>query len=405
MPGLAQLHPSELRRSGHRDRRARRDPDLEDHPQRRGHAPYSLPPLRCAGAQPSRLGRVYQSARPQRTRLEGHHQGKSPGGHDRRLETDRSQGAFRPTQQHSAPASGEAYRLHRWVLANRPGRPDRRVVPPVTNQLTNFGHEYVWHCHILSHEENDMMRPVIFNTNAVSDILWRNTSTGAVAAWPMDGLLSSGLRDVGIAPLEWTIAGAGDFSGDGKPDILWRNTSSGEVGLWAMNGLTNIGFQPIGVASLEWIIAGVGDFNGDSKPDILWRNTSTGEIGLWNMNGLVNTGFETVGIVATSWQIAGVADFTGDGKPDILWRDTITGAVAIWQMNRITNIGYFDVGTRALNFTIAGVRDFNGDVYPDILWRDTATGAIDVWYLNGVTQSGSVNVGTAPTVWQISGMF
>ena len=31
--------------------------------------------------------------------------------------------------------------------------------------MTNFGHEYVWHCHILSHEENDMMRPVIFNTN------------------------------------------------------------------------------------------------------------------------------------------------------------------------------------------------------------------------------------------------
>ena len=279
------------------------------------------------------------------------------------------------------------------------------AVPAVTNQVTNFGHEYVWHCHILSHEENDMMRSVIFNTNAVSDILWRNTSTGAVAAWPMDGLLSAGLRDVGIAPLEWTIAGTGDFSGDGKPDILWRNTSSGEVGLWAMNGLTNIGFQPIGVAPLEWIIAGVGDFNGDGKPDILWRNTSTGEIGLWNMNGLVNTGFETVGIVATSWQIAGVADFSGDGKPDILWRDTITGAVAIWEMNRITNIGYFDVGTRALNFTIAGVRDFNGDVYPDIIWRDTVTGAIDVWYMNGVTQSGSVNVGTAPTVWQISGMF
>ena len=25
--------------------------------------------------------------------------------------------------------------------------------------MTNFGWEYVWHCHILSHEEMDMMRP------------------------------------------------------------------------------------------------------------------------------------------------------------------------------------------------------------------------------------------------------
>jgi len=23
------------------------------------------------------------------------------------------------------------------------------------------GHEYVWHCHILEHEEHDMMRPIV----------------------------------------------------------------------------------------------------------------------------------------------------------------------------------------------------------------------------------------------------
>jgi hypothetical protein len=32
----------------------------------------------------------------------------------------------------------------------------------VTNELTNFGWEYVWHCHLLGHEENDMMRPIVF---------------------------------------------------------------------------------------------------------------------------------------------------------------------------------------------------------------------------------------------------
>ncbi|HET8723940.1 MAG TPA: hypothetical protein VFM53_07000 [Anaeromyxobacteraceae bacterium] len=34
----------------------------------------------------------------------------------------------------------------------------------VTNQPYNFGWEYVWHCHLLGHEENDMMRPTVFNT-------------------------------------------------------------------------------------------------------------------------------------------------------------------------------------------------------------------------------------------------
>jgi FtsP/CotA-like multicopper oxidase with cupredoxin domain len=37
------------------------------------------------------------------------------------------------------------------------------AVAQITNVVTNFGWEYVWHCHLLGHEENDMMRPLIFN--------------------------------------------------------------------------------------------------------------------------------------------------------------------------------------------------------------------------------------------------
>jgi FtsP/CotA-like multicopper oxidase with cupredoxin domain len=35
----------------------------------------------------------------------------------------------------------------------------------VTNVMTNFGWEYVWHCHLLGHEENDMMRPMVFDVS------------------------------------------------------------------------------------------------------------------------------------------------------------------------------------------------------------------------------------------------
>ncbi len=37
-----------------------------------------------------------------------------------------------------------------------------------TNQTQNFGWEYVWHCHILGHEENDMMRPIIFQVPTIA---------------------------------------------------------------------------------------------------------------------------------------------------------------------------------------------------------------------------------------------
>ena len=41
-------------------------------------------------------------------------------------------------------------------------------VPAVVGNVTaNFGWEYVWHCHILGHEENDFMRPFIFRYTAV----------------------------------------------------------------------------------------------------------------------------------------------------------------------------------------------------------------------------------------------
>jgi hypothetical protein len=38
--------------------------------------------------------------------------------------------------------------------------PQGNPTTAITNQLVNFGWEYVYHCHILSHEEMDMMRPV-----------------------------------------------------------------------------------------------------------------------------------------------------------------------------------------------------------------------------------------------------
>ena len=37
--------------------------------------------------------------------------------------------------------------------------PDGNPIDPIINQVASFGWEYVWHCHILSHEEMDMMRP------------------------------------------------------------------------------------------------------------------------------------------------------------------------------------------------------------------------------------------------------
>jgi FtsP/CotA-like multicopper oxidase with cupredoxin domain len=52
------------------------------------------------------------------------------------------------------PASPMGFNSIDWTTGNA-------FATPVTNILYDFGWEYVWHCHILSHEEMDMMRPIV----------------------------------------------------------------------------------------------------------------------------------------------------------------------------------------------------------------------------------------------------
>jgi FtsP/CotA-like multicopper oxidase with cupredoxin domain len=58
----------------------------------------------------------------------------------------------------------------------------------VINQPVNFGWEYVWHCHILGHEENDMMRPMVFQVppetpSGLSAVLKTTAPTGVTLNW------------------------------------------------------------------------------------------------------------------------------------------------------------------------------------------------------------------------------
>jgi FtsP/CotA-like multicopper oxidase with cupredoxin domain len=77
----------------------------------------------------------------------------------------------------------------------------------VVNAIANFGHEYTWHCHLLGHEENDMMRPV----------------SVVVAPAPPTGLAFT--VKSGAAVLTWT-----DTSPDETAYMVQRATST--AGPW-----------------------------------------------------------------------------------------------------------------------------------------------------------------------------
>ncbi len=49
----------------------------------------------------------------------------------------------------------------------------------IVNHIVNFGWEYVYHCHILSHEEMDMMHAqVVGVAPAGSDVSWMQFAVG-----------------------------------------------------------------------------------------------------------------------------------------------------------------------------------------------------------------------------------
>jgi len=251
------------------------------------------------------------------------------------------------------------------------------------------------------------------NGDGMSDMVWRSAN-GPLGVWLMNGGIISGgnLTSGGaaVAPdASWSIAGTGDFNGDGNADILWRDTS-GEVTTWLMNGTNIMSGADItsgGVAvrpDASWSVAGTGDFNGDGNADILWRDTS-GEVAIWTMNGnAITSGADvTSGGTAVrpdaSWTIAGIGDFNGDGNRDILWRST-SGQVSLWTMNGSTITGGGDLTSGGVavrpdaSWSIAGIGDFNSDGNSDILWRNSS-GALNLWLMNGttITSGGPVTSG------------
>jgi len=241
-----------------------------------------------------------------------------------------------------------------------------------------------------------------FNGDGLSDLVWRNTSTGVFSIWNSTGSGFTANAYTGSVDPSWAMAGFGDFSGDGKDDILWRNTASGAFSIWSSTGTS---FTPNtyvnGGVDTTWHIQGIGDFNGDGKDDILWRNNA-GAISEWDSTG---SGFtENVYVnagVDTTWHVAAVADFNGDGKDDILWRNN-SGTITEWQS---TGTGFTEntfVAQVDPSWTLVGAFDFNADGKADLLWRNSSTGVFTIWESTGTGFNENVLVdGSVSNAYQI----
>jgi len=240
-----------------------------------------------------------------------------------------------------------------------------------------------------------------FNADGKQDILWRNTQTGEVRIWYMNGstiLSNDGVATVG---LDWNVVGTGDFDGNGFSDILWENANDGSFAIWTMRGDSAVSRQ-YPSPGYQWSIAGVADLDHTGLADILWRNVVTGEVRVWSSVSPYNFASEFIGTASLDWNLVGTADLFGDGFPELIWRNKNTGEVRAWRLSGDVIIANVSLSFASLDWVIVGFGDFTGAGRQDILWRNTVDGSVGAWIMNGFTIVAQWFPGAPSLDWQIS---
>jgi kumamolisin len=240
-----------------------------------------------------------------------------------------------------------------------------------------------------------------FNGDGKQDILWRNSQTGEVDIWFMNGASVVSKAYVATVGPDWKVVGTAEFNGDGYSDILWQNTVNGSFVIWIIHGSSHSDFEFPSQGN-QWAITGVADLDHSGFADILWRNVVTGELVAWKSAPGLNFSSLYIGTTSLDWNLMGAADLLGNGQSALIWRNQNSGEVAAWQLSGGAISSESLLGVVPLNWTIAGFGDFNGDGRQDILWYNTSDGSVAAWYMNGFAISSAwIQQGSISQDWQI----
>jgi len=246
--------------------------------------------------------------------------------------------------------------------------PDPVTGVPTTypNAMTNFGNEYAWHCHILGHEEFDLMRPVILN---VDQLLYTSFATG-IQQWDMGNW--SQLNTLAPASMVASASTLYAYGLTGAPGVFkWDGTT------WSQLNATN----PTGMVA---------------SGSMLYVKGIAGAPGVWQWNG-------------TAWRQLNALDpanMVASGST--LYVNGLTGAPGVWQwngtawsqLNSLNPTGMVASGSTLYAYGLTGA--------PGVWkWSGTAWSQLNTNNPTGMVASGSMlyvkGIAGAPGVWQWNG--
>jgi FtsP/CotA-like multicopper oxidase with cupredoxin domain/cold shock CspA family protein len=268
------------------------------------------------------------------------------------------------------------------------------VPMPVTNKLTNFGWEYTWHCHLLGHEENDMMRVLVlrkpasvdFDEDGISDVALYNTSTGV---WSIKSSVGS-LYNV-------TYGGAayepvpGDYDGDGKNDVVVYHSASG---LWFIQPSTGSASYSVGYGGPAYTPV-PGDYDGDGRTDIAVYHSASG---LWFIKPSSGAADYFVAYGSAAYTPV-PGDYDGDGKTDIAVYHPASG---LWFIKPSSGAADYSVAYGSPAYTpIPG--DYDGDGKTDVAVYHSASG---LWFIKPSSGAADYYVGYgSPAYFPVPGDY
>lgn len=226
------------------------------------------------------------------------------------------------------------------------------AVAQTTNVMTNFAWEYVWHCHLLGHEENDMMRPI---ASVLNGVLAGNQVT-----------------------LNWTDAtpwnGTGPLTTLGNP--------ANEIGFRIERATLPAGtFAQIGTALANQ----TGFIDTGVLPATMYRY----RVIAWNVAGTATSNELTVGVVPPAAPTSLVATVQSGPGVGLTWRDNATNETG-FVIERSVNGGAF-----APLVTVGPLNGTGNVSYTDTTVTAGTTYAYRVKAVNGGVSSSYSNTVTA----------
>ena len=220
--------------------------------------------------------------------------------------------------------------------------PNGVAIPIILNHYVNFGWEYVYHCHILAHEENDMMHatsfvvPPVAPANLSAVMTGSGNKTNVVLSWTgaVNATSYAVQRATAVAGPWTTIATAPaatytDPVGNTKLTYFYRVSATNTVGdtltpgfttMSAKSGFSNLTAYPIGTpvvppAAPTNVAASAVRQGGNERVTATW----TGSTGAQRYLVRIATDPGLTSIVATGTVNAPTVTFTSGNIPLLMY--------------------------------------------------------------------------------------